>query len=190
MTTRRSLRPKNTRGCERVDPADTASTAQTPARNTPFNAQGHDHAACIAGALERADALCARQGLRLTAIRRRVLELIWDNHRPAKAYDLLDTISRERGSAAPPTVYRALDFLLDAGLIHKIESLNAFIGCNAGHGAAHPKFLICRACERVAELPSPAVDHALAHEAERAGFVIDHEIIEIGGTCNTCARRA
>lgn len=162
----------------------------TLSRNAIFKTQGHDHAACIADALARAETLCAQQGLRLTAIRRRVLELIWVNHRPAKAYDLLDTIGQERGSAAPPTVYRALDFLLDAGLIHKIESLNAFIGCNAGHGTARPKFLICRACERVAELPSPEVDDALAREADRAGFVIDHETIEIGGTCNACARLA
>lgn len=153
-----------------------------------FNAGGHDHAACISDALTRAETLCAQQGLRLTAIRRRVLELIWDNHRPAKAYDLLHRIGQERGGAAPPTVYRALDFLLEAGLIHKIESLNAFIGCDDGHGASHPKFLICRTCERVAEIPSPDVDTALAREARRAGFVIDHETIEIGGICQACTR--
>jgi len=153
-----------------------------------FDARGHDHSACIDDALARAQALCAEQGLRLTPIRRRVLELIWVNHRPTKAYDLLHTIGQERGNAAPPTVYRALDFLLEAGLIHKIESLNAFIGCDAGHGTGHPKFLICHACQRVAELPSPEVDSALAREAERAGFVIDHKTVEIGGTCQACAR--
>ena len=158
----------------------------THQHNPVFNAHGHDHSACISDALARAETLCAEQGLRLTAIRRRVLELIWDNHRPTKAYDLLHTIGQERGNAAPPTVYRALDFLLEAGLIHKIESLNAFIGCDAGHGKSHPKFLICRSCERVAEIPSPEVDDALAHEAKRAGFRIDHETIEIGGTCTAC----
>ncbi|MES1929050.1 ferric-uptake regulator [Salinisphaera dokdonensis CL-ES53] len=163
-------------------------TASRP--KSVFNAHGHDHSACISDALTRAELLCNEQGLRLTAIRRRVLELIWDNHRPTKAYDLLHTIGQERGNAAPPTVYRALDFLLDAGLIHKIESLNAFIGCDAGHGQGHPKFLICRSCERVAEIPSPEVDHALAHEAKRAGFKIDHETIEIGGTCRACASEA
>ena len=157
--------------------------------NSVFDARGHDHGACIHDALARAETLCQQHGLRLTAIRRRVLELIWENHRPTKAYDLLNTINAERGNAAPPTVYRALDFLLDAGLIHKIESLNAFIGCDAGHGDGHPKFLICRACERVAEIPSPAVDTALAREAKRAGFTIDHETIEIGGTCAACAHR-
>jgi len=159
------------------------------ARNPIFNAHGHNHDACIADALERADTRCAERGLRLTAIRRRVLELIWENHRPTKAYDLLDAISAERGNAAPPTVYRALDFLLDAGLVHKIESLNAFIGCDAGHASGYPKFLICRDCERVAEIASREIDAAIALEAKQAGFSIDQETIEVGGICQACAQR-
>ena len=83
-----------------------------PATNVALSHSAHDHDACIADALSRADALCRQQGLRLTAIRRRVLELIWANHQPTKAYDLLAQINAERGNAAPPTVYRALDFLL------------------------------------------------------------------------------
>lgn len=161
---------------------------ETPA-NPVFDAHGHDHTACITEALARADARCAERGLRLTAIRRRVLELIWDNHRPTKAYDLLEQISAERGNAAPPTVYRALDFLLEAGLVHKIESLNAFIGCDTTHEKGHPKFLICRDCERVAEIQSGTVDAAIAHEARRAGFVVDQETIEVGGLCDACVER-
>lgn len=148
---------------------------------------GHDHIACIDTALARAEATCRERGLRLTAIRRRVLELVWASHRPSKAYDLLDTIGRERGKAAPPTVYRALDFLLDAGLIHKIESLNAYIGCDADHAHSHPKFLICHTCHRVAEITGPAVDRAIAREVNNAGFRADEETIEIGGTCRLCA---
>ncbi len=155
-----------------------------------FAEHGHDHAACISHALARAEVLCEEQGLRLTTIRRRVLELIWANHRPTKAYDLLDTINAERGKAAPPTVYRALDFLLEAGLVHKIESLNAFVGCDAGHTDSHPKFLICRHCERIAEIPAPELDRAIAREAGRAGFVVDRETIEIGGLCEHCAAHA
>src|SRR5699024_2314500 len=117
-----------------------------------------DHAACIDAALARAEATCREQGPRLPTIRRRVLELIWASHRPSTAYDLLAAIHSERGKAAPPTVYRALDFLLDAGLIHKIESLNAVIGCDAGHADGSPKFLICHDCHRVAEIAGPAVD--------------------------------
>lgn len=148
---------------------------------------GHDHPACIAAALARAEVTCCEQGLRLTAIRRRVLELIWASHRPSKAYDLLEAIGRERGKTAPPTVYRALDFLLAAGLIHKIESLNAFIGCNVEHSRGHPKFLICHMCNRVAEIPGPEVDRAIAREASNAGFRADEETIEISGTCLHCS---
>lgn len=152
-----------------------------------FNAGSHDHEACIREALDRAETRCREAGLRLTRIRRRVLELIWQNHAPTKAYDLLDRIREERGGAAPPTVYRALEFLQDAGLVHRIESLNAFVGCDAGHGGGHPKFLICRHCHAVAEIPGPAVDRAIATEARKAGFAVDRETIEIRGVCRNCA---
>lgn len=154
---------------------------------TRFTEHEHDHAACINNALARAEAVCREHSLRLTAIRRRVLEMVWASHRPSKAYDLLDAFGRERGNTAPPTVYRALDFLLDAGLIHRIESLNAFIGCSGAHDGSHPKFLICRECERVAEMPAPEVDRAIEREAGRIGFVTGHETIEISGTCRQCA---
>jgi len=157
------------------------------APQTPiFSSHGHDHEACIQQALARADAVCAERGLRLTEIRRRVLELIWANHRPAKAYDLLNTINTERGNAAPPTIYRALDFLLEAGLVHRIESLNAFVGCDGHHQNSHPKFLICRVCERAAEIASPEIDDTIAREAHQTGFTIDRETIEVIGTCAAC----
>lgn len=158
-------------------------------KTASFTAAEHDHNACISAALSRAEAHCREQGLRLTAIRRRILELIWRSHRPSKAYDLLEAINLERGKAAPPTVYRALDFLLDAGLVHKIESLNAFIGCSGEHARAQPKFLICHACQRVAEIPAPEVDQAIARAAGRLGFAAEQETIEIGGLCQFCAGR-
>ncbi|HLQ86233.1 MAG TPA: Fur family transcriptional regulator [Salinisphaeraceae bacterium] len=147
----------------------------------------HNHAACIQAALERAEKHCREQDLRLTAIRRRILELIWTSHRPSKAYDLLQTISQERGGAAPPTVYRALDFLLDAGLVHRIESLNAFIGCAEEHAHGQPKFLICNECARVAEIVAPEVDSAIRRETSRLGFAAIQKTIEISGICNQCA---
>jgi len=157
----------------------TAHNAFPPAR--------HDHATCVRAALARAEAVCAERGLRLTRIRRRVLELVWANHRPSKAYDLLDAIRGEPFSTAPPTVYRALDFLLEAGLIHRIESLNAYVGCEARHAAGEPIFLICRACQRVAELPGRGVREAIAHAAGRVGFAVDRETIEVSGLCRACA---
>lgn len=158
------------------------------ANNMAFSQAGHDHQACIADALARAEAVCVDRGLRLTAIRRRVLELIWANHQPTKAYDLLARINTERGNAAPPTVYRALDFLLDAGLVHKIESQNAFIGCAVNHDRNPPKFFICRKCGRAAEIQSHDIDDAIASEAAQSGFVVDHQTIEVDGLCAACAR--
>lgn len=150
---------------------------------------GHAHDNCIAEALSRAQALCTDKGWRLTPIRQRVLELIWASHQPAKAYDLLAWINQERGNTAPPTVYRALDFLLAAGLIHKIESQSAYVGCAVEHDSAPPKFLICRQCGQAAEIQSRAIDQAIADKAQQAGFVIAHQTIEIDGLCAGCAAR-
>ena len=98
--------------------------------NTPLACLPHDHSRCVAEALAEAEALCAKQGTRLTTLRKRVLELVWASHKPLGAYDILGVLSEEDGRrAAPPTVYRALDFLLENGLVHRIASLNAFIGC-------------------------------------------------------------
>ena len=95
-----------------------------------FPAAGHDHASCAAAALEQAEKICERDGLRLTPIRRQVLEIIWSSHEPSRAYDILAELSRRSGrQITPPTVYRTLDFLQKARLIHRIESQNAFVGC-------------------------------------------------------------
>src|SRR5699024_7737219 len=98
----------------------------------------HDRTACVSDALARADRICRPQGRRLTPMRRRVLELVWNSHKPVKAYDLLEAIRSNRNNAAPITVYRALDFLQEAGLVHRIESLNAFVGCDAAQAIIHP----------------------------------------------------
>ena len=104
----------------------------------PLASRPHDHSHCVTHALGEAESLCTKSGVRLTDLRRRVLELVWQSHKPLGAYDILAVLSEQDGRrAAPPTVYRALDFLLENGLVHRIASLNAFIGCNhPGH--AHP----------------------------------------------------
>ena len=91
--------------------------------------RGHDHRKCVSEAMAVADELCAKRGARMTELRRRVLNLIWDSHAPVGAYAIMDMLKREGRNAMPPTVYRALDFLQEQGLIHRIASLNAFIGC-------------------------------------------------------------
>lgn len=147
---------------------------------------GHDHSHCIDDALDRAAALSAARGVRLTPLRRRVLELIWSGHKPLGAYEILDILRDEHQGAAPPTVYRALDFLLDQGLIHRIESMNSFVGCadpDTPHGG---QFLICRACGAAAELNDARIEQAIRKTAASAGFAVGRPMIEIEGLCPNC----
>ncbi len=140
--------------------------------------------------LDRAAQICAARGARLTDLRRQVLGLILDSHGPAGAYDLLDRLRGTRRGAAPPTVYRALDFLLEQGLIHRVERLSAFVGCIA-HGAEQhghaAQFLICRHCGQVTELDDHELAHALSDAAARTGFVVGKATIEAEGLCAACA---
>jgi Fur family zinc uptake transcriptional regulator len=141
--------------------------------------------------LQRADAICDGRGVRLTDIRRQVLGLILDSPQPTGAYDLLDRLKATRDSAAPPTVYRALDFLLEQGLIHKLERLSAFVGCIAHDEHAHAaQFLICRSCGRVTEIEDHELAHALEHAAQRLGFTVGKATIEAEGQCAVCAAPA
>ena len=155
---------------------------ETPA----FMARGHDHGHCLETALDRAAVLCAERSVRLTPLRRRVLELIWAGHKPLGAYDILDVLKGERRGAAPPTVYRALDFLLAHGLVHRIECMNSFVGCpdpDTPHGG---QFLICRSCGMAAEVNDSGVINAIKKSAARAGFMVGRPIIEIEGLCPHC----
>jgi Fur family transcriptional regulator, zinc uptake regulator len=136
--------------------------------------------------LDKAEAGCAGRGAQLTQLRRHVLALILGADAPLTAYQLLDRLKETRKGAAPPTVYRALDFLLDQRLIHKVERLNAFIPCvESGHD--HPaQFLICRQCGTVTEIEDRAAASALEHAAEREGFHPRVTVVEIEGTCAAC----
>jgi Fur family zinc uptake transcriptional regulator len=149
---------------------------------------GHDHDHCLESALDRAGALCGERGVRLTALRRRVLELVWGGHKPLGAYEILHTLQTERRGAAPPTVYRALDFLLQQGLVHRIESLNAFVGCPDPLKPHGGQFLICRSCGLAAELNDDRIDQAILDSATRAGFAVGHPMIEIEGLCPHCRK--
>lgn len=144
--------------------------------------------------LGRATSICESRNVRLTDLRRQVLGLILDRESPTGAYDLLDQLRATRDSAAPPTVYRALEFLLEQGLIHKVERLSAFVGCVApvdhDHDHDHAaQFFICRTCGRVTELEDHELSHALAHAAKRLGFTLGKVTIEAEGQCAICAAR-
>ena len=152
----------------------------------PFQSGRHNHRHCVADALQAAEDICQERGLRLTPLRRRVLEMIWASHAPARAYDLLDQLRTERRAAAPPTVYRALDFLCACGLAHRIKSLNAYVGCGDPRFDHAGQFLICHGCEAVAELAAPEISEAIADKAREAGFEAAAQTIEITGLCPDC----
>jgi Fur family zinc uptake transcriptional regulator len=146
----------------------------------------HDHKKCIADAINMAERLCINRNVKLTPIRRKVLELIWESHKAVKAYDLLDHIKPLNYSAKPATVYRALDFLMSQGLIHKVESLNAYVGCNCSDRQHEQLLLICDQCHEIEERAAFEVMHALSSEIKKAGFAISYKSIEIHGTCAGC----
>uniref|UniRef100_UPI0038B4C25F Fur family transcriptional regulator n=1 Tax=Zavarzinia marina TaxID=2911065 RepID=UPI0038B4C25F len=147
----------------------------------------HDHGHCIADALSRAETICADRGARLTDLRRQVFELVLDSHRPVGAYDLVARLGEAGGkTVAPQTVYRALDFLIEQGLVHRIASLNAFVGCSHPQVAHAGQFMICTGCNEVAELGDPhAVDDLVARAAAQ-GFAVQTVSVELTGLCAAC----
>ncbi len=136
--------------------------------------------------MAKADEFCQREGLRLTPTRRRVLEMIVNSPGGAKAYDLLDTLAKEHSAARPPTVYRAIDFLLNNGLIHRIESLNAYVRCTCPEHVQAYQLLICGICGNVQELHEELIDQRLDAAAAKQGFSVDKKTIEVHGRCQDC----
>ncbi len=155
-------------------------------RRKAFPARGHDHESCIEHAMADAVAVCAARGARLTQLRRRVLEILWQSHRPLGAYEILEVLSGDGRSSAPPTVYRALEFLLDNGLVHRIASRNAYVGCSRPGHAAAGQFLICEDCGAAAEVTDSRLEQAIGSTAESAGFAASEHTVEISGRCPNC----
>jgi len=148
----------------------------------------HNHRLCIEDALDRAEAICGASGARLTPIRRRVLEIVWRQHQPVGAYAILEALGRRTGAAAPPTVYRALEFLIAQGLVHRLESLNAYIGCPQPEAAHVSQFLICADCGEVAEIDGGEIVTAAERKSAERGFTLNRLTIELAGRCAHCAK--
>jgi Fur family zinc uptake transcriptional regulator len=149
----------------------------------------HDHRHCVKDALAAAEQICDASGARLTPLRRRVLELVWASHQPLGAYELLNRLTEEGHKPAPPTVYRALEFLLEQKLVHRIASRNAFIGCSHP-GATHAGyFLLCEACGNAEEIAdSRALGRAVSGAAQQADFEVRSQTLELTGLCRRCRR--
>ena len=146
----------------------------------------HDHqddARSFVAAVEHAS---TARGLRLTPLRREVLELVASAGKPAKAYDLLDRLREKHGNAAPPTVYRALDFLLENGFIHKLESINAYVSCHHPAEAHQVPFLICDKCQCAQEVCDERVAELIEAQAKAFGFRPQAQTLEVHGICKNC----
>lgn len=145
----------------------------------------HDHEACRHSAMAAAEALCAAGGLQLTPVRRRTLELLLESHAALGAYDLLARLKDEGLAAQPPAAYRALSFLTEHGLAHRVERLNAFVACIRPGAAHHPAFLICKSCHQVSEATGLGAGR-LAEGVAAQGFAVEDLVIEAEGICPAC----
>ena len=152
-----------------------------------FPVPGHDHDRCTAEAISHAELICARRAQKFTPIRRQVLQALLSSHRPLGAYEVIEELAKSMPRPAPITVYRALDFLMENGLVHRIESRNAFLACAHDHDAsAMVAFLICERCGSVGEIPASRVAQSLSDAARTTGFTPKLSVVEITGTCAHC----
>ena len=138
-------------------------------------------------ALKKAEIICNKKGVKLTKLRQKVLTLILKNHGYVKAYDLLNDLKKNDASAKPPTVYRSLDFLMEHGFIHKIQSLNAFVGCSHPDEHEDCYFLICKECKNIEECCSNKVKKVLTSTSGKNNFSPNQVTLEITGICQDCS---
>lgn len=142
---------------------------------------------CRTDAIRNAEAVCAARDKRLTPMRRKVLEILAASHKPLGAYDILELVGGGGPRPAPITVYRALEFLVENALVHRIESRNAFLACIHNHdSSALVAFLICEKCGAAGEAPAAGITEAVTAAARAAGFTPKMSVIEITGLCAHC----
>ncbi len=158
--------------------------------STVFPSPGHDHAHCTRELLARAEEICARTSARLTPLRRKVLRSVAESHHASGAYDIIERLAKTGPRPAPITVYRALEFLLEQGLVHKIESRNAYVACTHGEHDGDAVMLICEACGIVAEMDADAALGDLVEKASAMGFAPSRTVVEMTGTCSECGQDA
>ncbi|MBB5445698.1 MULTISPECIES: Fur family transcriptional regulator [unclassified Paraburkholderia] len=167
-------------------PAAPAADAHDHQAHHDVHESSHAHGPSQEAALALAEEYCRERGEKLTPIRRKVLELLLNSGRATKAYSLLDEMRQIHAGSAPPTVYRALDFLLSVGLVHRIESINAFTVCHDLTQCQHGILVVCQQCGSVTELHQPKLRQALVAQIEDAGYRLASDEIELKGLCAAC----
>ena len=155
-----------------------------------FPAPDHDHDRCTADGIDHAERVCRQRAQKFTPIRRHVLQALLSSHRPLGAYEVIEELAKSMPRPAPITVYRALDFLIENGLVHRIESRNAYLACAHDHDAAAlVAFLICDAGGSVGEIPAASVAQSLSAAARASGFAPKLSVVEITGVCAHCQNK-
>ena len=154
--------------------------------NTVAAFEAHNHQSCCGSGMEAADRLAREAGLRLTPVRRRTLEILLEEHRAMGAYQVLGRLAEDGFGTQPPVAYRALEFLVENGLAHRIRRLNAFTACMHPGKAHAPVFFICSECDGVAEAPAAGVADAVAAAADQIGFQVARMNVEAVGVCPNC----
>tara|TARA_Y100001934_G_C11966301_1_gene591908 strand:- start:187 stop:684 length:498 start_codon:yes stop_codon:yes gene_type:complete len=152
----------------------------------PVGFAEHNHSDCVKLAVEAAESYCAMNGLKLTPVRLKVLTLLLEEHRALGAYAILDLLRGSGFNSQPPVAYRALDFLVKHGFVHRIERLNAFVACNHPGESHLPEFMICRLCDKVAEAKTSINKFKIGDVAIETGFKIEQSIVELEGVCSSC----
>jgi Fur family zinc uptake transcriptional regulator len=156
-----------------------------------FPAPDHDHNRCAADALHHAETICEGRGHKFTPIRRQVLQALLSSHYPIGAYEVIDRVATNNPRPAPITVYRVLDFLIDNGFAHRIESRNAFLACTHNHDdVSTVAFLICDRCGSVGEIPAASLANSIHDAASGTGFAPKLSVVEVTGTCVHCRATA
>jgi len=155
-----------------------------------FPAPGHNHDLCLGEAMERARQAFQNKGLKLTPLRQSVFREIAGSHKAIGAYEVLDRLAVRGERLAPISVYRAIEALVAAGIVHRFESRNAFFACHAGHATRRQLVLACETCRSVAEIDGDAVFQAIDTAAEAAAFTAKEAVVEVWGLCANCAGAA
>lgn len=158
--------------------------------SAPHSTGARQSPAPVAAAIDRAESLLQGQGLRLTPVRRRTLEILLETPGALGAYDVLARLAADGFGSQPPVAYRALDFLVEHGLVHRLRRINAFTACSHPGEHHHAAFLICRNCKRVEEVHAEHLRATLVSDARRAGFEVERTSLEASGLCPDCREGA
>lgn len=186
------------------DKQSRVSKKQSKTEQMQASQDNHDHSRCQHDLMQRAKSVCAQKKIKLTPLRQEILSEIAASHVALGAYDLRDRLVQKGRDVSPISIYRIIDVLLDAGVIHRLESKNAYFACfkphktndpkegalNGAEGESSPVFLVCNMCDRIAEIDVEEVWTELGQKISPLGFRPVQSVLEIKGLCKICCSKS